>query len=138
MEVNLAILIVIPSVLILFAYSIRDLLIDDYNPYDRLKNIDCFDALRDNNGRGIKQFLAAIKYEQFRKGLLLIVDGRNLFLGFGLYFIVILTIILNGKDFSYLSIIKRLIAILPSILTTILIIVVVQIKCLRKQIGDQK
>ena len=134
-EVILAIIIVIPSLLILIAYSIKELFVDDYNPYDRLKDINCFDSLRDNDGRGIKKFLAAIKYERFRKGLLLIVDGRNLILAFGLYFIGVLAI-LNTKDFSSLGIIKALIAILPSIVAVVLIIVSVKIKCLKRRIGD--
>lgn len=134
-EIILAILIVIPSLLIIIAYSIKDLFIDDYNPYDKLKNINCFDSLRDNDGRGIKRFLAAIKYEQFKKGLLLIVDGRNLILAFGLYFMGILNILMI-TGFSNLSTINALIAILPSIVAVILIIISVKIKCLKKRIGD--
>lgn len=129
------IFIVIPLLLICIAYSIKDLFLDDYNPYDRLKDIDCFDSLRDHDGRGIKRFLAAIKYEQFRKGLLLIVDGRNLILVFGLYFIGILNI-LRTTGFSNLSTINALIIVLPSIIAVILIMVSVQIKCLKKRIGN--
>ena len=132
----LAISIVIPSLLILIAYSIKGLFIDDYNPYDKLKDINCFDSLRNNNGSGIKRFLAAIKYEQFKKRLLLIVDGRNLILAFGLYFIGTVAILLNTAAFSNISTIKALIAILPNIVAVILIIVSVQIKCLKKRIGD--
>ena len=131
----LAIIIVIPSLIILFAYSIKGLFVDDYNPYDRLKDINCVDLLRENNGRGMKRFLAAIKYEQFRKGLLIIVDGRNLILGFALYFMGILNI-LKTKDFTNLSTINALIATLPSIVAVILIIISVKIKYLKKRIGD--
>ena len=135
LEVILAVFVAIPSLVIIIVFSVKDLIVDDYNPYDKLKDIDCFESLRSNNGRGIKKFLAAIKYEQLKKGLLLIVDGRNIIYAFGLYFTWILTILLT-TGLSELSIITVLSAVLPNIVAAILIIVSLKIKCLKKRIGD--
>jgi len=135
LEILLPIFIAFPSLLILTAYSIKGIFIDDYNPYDKLKDIDCIEALRNENGKGIKRFLAAIEYERMRKGLLLIVDGRNLFLVFGLYIIGILSIA-NTIGFTKLNPINAVIGILPTLVAVIIAIIAFQILSLKKKIGD--
>jgi hypothetical protein len=134
LEIVLGIFITVPSLLILIAYSIKGLFVDDYNPYEKLCDIDSFDALRVDNGKGLKRFLDAIKYEKLKQCLLVVTDGRNLMFSFGLYVLAIVSTI-NTIGISTLNTINTIIAIIPNIVAVIIIIITIQIITLRKKIG---
>ncbi|MHA1381117.1 MAG: hypothetical protein ACTSRG_22345 [Candidatus Helarchaeota archaeon] len=132
----LSVVIVIPTLVILVFISLKDLFLDEFDPYDNLKNIDSIDKLITNKGKGFKKFLAAIKYERLKNTLETICDGRNLFIISILYIIALLSF-LNTKDFFInINIYNTIIGLLPNIISVILAFTTIKIHKLKKQIGE--
>lgn len=134
MEIILGLAIVLPSLLIIIAYSIKGFFLEDFNPYDNLRDINCFDSLRNDDGNGFKRFLAAVGYEHLKKKLLFIVDGRNLFIALCLYGLGVLNVVITDSLMQS-HFLQVLVAILPNIVAALLVIIAIKIKYLKKQIG---
>lgn len=91
-EIEILIMVVIPTLFIIFRVTTKGLFIDKFDPYKELKDIKSFNILRLPNGNGFKRFLAAIQYERTRNCITHVFTARNLIVGVAIYFLFILLI----------------------------------------------
>ena len=89
MDNLLLLLVSIPSLFFLFGFTTKGLFVNNFNPYEHLKDIDDFHSLRLPDGKGFKRYLCAIKYEGLKQQVLILGEFKYLIGGAVAYFLFV-------------------------------------------------